>query len=115
MGTSADSSRWSDVRRDPIKRSLAGLAFALFIGFIPAAYYTYGVTSADARRIRARQAELSQLPGTPPVLEEFDRLDAAVARVRHRGMIGSAVLWVLVSGIAGAGFFRLVAPNAPDE
>jgi hypothetical protein len=31
--------------------------------------------------------------------------------VRHRGMIGSAVLWVLVSGIAGAGFFRLV-PDA---
>jgi hypothetical protein len=34
-----------------------------------------------------------------------------VARVRHRGMIGSAALWVLVSGIAGAGFFRLV-PDA---
>ncbi len=107
---------WSDdVRRDPIKRAFAGLAFALFIGFIPAAYYTYGVSGGEVQRIRARQAELSQQPGTPSVLEEFDRLGGAVARVRHRGMIGSAVLWVLASGLAGAGFFRLVAPHAPDE
>jgi len=102
----AHSWRWSDVRRDPVKRALAGLAFALLVGFVPGAYYTYGVSGAEVVRIRARQAELSQQPGTPPVLEEFDRLDAAVARVRHRGMVASAVLWVLVSGLAGAGFHR---------
>ena len=106
----AHSWRWSDVRRDPVKRALAGLAFALLVGFIPAAYYTYGVSGGQVVRLRARQAELSQQPGTPPVLEEFDRLDAAVARVRHRGMIGSAVLWVLVSGLAGAGFYRFAIP-----
>jgi hypothetical protein len=103
---------WSDVRRDPIKRALAGLALALIIGFVPAAYYTYGVSGSEVGRIRARQAELSQQPGTPSVLEEFGRLDGDVARVRRRGMIGSAVLWVLVSGLAAAGFFRLVPSDA---
>ncbi len=63
------------------------------------------------QRIRVRQSELSQQPGTPQALEEFDRLNGVVARVRHRGMIGSAVLWVVVSGIAGAAFFRFV-PDA---
>ncbi len=103
---------WSDIRRDPMKRALAALAFALLIGFVPAAYYTYGVSGSEVERIRARQAELSQQAGTPPVLEEFGRLDGQVARVRRRGMIGSAVLWVLVSGLAGAGFFRLAARDA---
>ena len=108
----ADIWSWGEVRRDPIKRALAGLGFALLIGFVPAAYYTYGVSGSEVERIRARQAELSQQAGTPPVLEEFGRLDGDVARVRRRGMIGSAVLWVLVSGLAGAGFFRLVASDA---
>ena len=102
---------WDDIRGDPFKRALAGLAFALVIGFIPAAYYTYGVSGGEVQRIRARQTELSQQPGTSQSLEEFDRLNGAVARVRHSGMISSAALCVLVSGIAGAGFFRLV-PDA---
>lgn len=103
---------WSEMRRDPIKRALVGLAFALIIGFVPAAYYTYGVSGSEVARIRARQTELSQQPGTPSVLDEFGRLDGDVTRVRRRGMIGSAVLWVLVSGLAAAGFFRLVPSDA---
>jgi hypothetical protein len=103
---------WSDVRRDPLKRALAGLVFALLIGLVPAAYYTYGVTGSEVARIRARQTELSQQSGSPSVLDEFGRLDGDVARVRRRGMIGSGVLWVLVSGLAAAGFFRLV-PSDP--
>jgi hypothetical protein len=99
---------WDDVRRDPFKRALTGLVFALLIGFVPAAYYTYGVSGGEVQRIRARHGQLSEQPGTPQALEEFDRLNGAVARVRRRGMIGSAALWVLVGGIAGAGFFRLV-------
>ena len=104
---------WSDVRRDPIKRALAGLVFALLIGFVPAAYYTYGVSrqrgGADPR---APDRALAAVRAQPSVLDEFGRLDGDVARVRRRGMIGSAVLWVLVSGLAAAGFFRLVPSDA---
>ena len=64
------------------------------------------------RRIRARQTELSAQPGTTAVLDEFDRLEAAVARVRRRGLQHSAVLWILVTAIAAAGFHRLV-PQQP--
>jgi hypothetical protein len=90
-----------------LKRALWGLALALAIGFVPAAYYTFGISGAEVRRIRARQAELSEQPGEKPITDEFDRLEAAVTQVRHRGLTRTAVLWVLVSGIAGAGLYRL--------
>ena len=91
---------------DSLKRALLGLALALAIGFVPAAYYTFGINGAELGRIRARQAELSVQPGEKPITDEFDRLEAAVTRVRHRGLTHTAVLWVLVSGIAGAAIYR---------
>jgi hypothetical protein len=93
---------------DSPRRALLGLALALAIGFIPAAYYSFGVSGAEVRHIRARQAELSELPGSKEITDEFDRLEAAVTRVRHRGLIRTAVIWVMVSGIAGAGLYRLI-------
>lgn len=93
---------------DSLKRALLGLALALAIGFIPAAYYTFGLSGGEVRRIRARQAELSQQPGSKEITDEFDRLEAAVSRVRHRGLTHTAVIWVMVSGIAGAGLYRLI-------
>jgi hypothetical protein len=108
----AHSWRWSDVRRDPIKRAIVGLTLALVIGFLPAAYTTFGISGGEVRRIRARQAELSEQPGTGAVLDEFDRLEEAIVRVRRRGLRHSAVLWVLVTAIAAAAFQRLV-PQEP--
>jgi hypothetical protein len=108
----AHSWRWSDIRRDPSKRAIVGLALALVIGFLPAAYTTFAVSGGEVRRIRARQAELSEQPGTSAVLDEFDRLEGAIARVRRRGLQHSAVLWVLVTAIAAVGFDRL-APREP--
>jgi hypothetical protein len=87
-------------------RLAMGLAIALAIGFVPAAYYTFGLNGAEVRRIRARQAQLSEQPGEKPIMDEFDRLEAAVADVRHRGLIHTAVLWILISGIAGAAIYR---------
>jgi hypothetical protein len=91
---------------NPLKRVLVGAAIALAIGFVPAAYYTFGLNGAEVRRIRARQSQLSDQPGEKPIMDEFDRLDAAVADVRRRGLIHAAVLWILISGIAGAAIYR---------
>jgi membrane-bound metal-dependent hydrolase YbcI (DUF457 family) len=96
---------------DSRKRVLVGLALALAIGFIPAAYYSFGISGAEVRRIRARQAQLSDQPGDKPITDEFDSLEAAVTRVRHRGLTHTAVLWVLVSGIAGAAIYRVSGRN----
>ena len=93
---------------DSRKRVLVGLALALAIGFIPAAYYSFGISGAEVRRIRARQAQLSDQPGDKPITDEFDSLEAAVSRVRHRGLTHTAVIWVMMSGIAGAGLYRLM-------
>ncbi len=115
----AHSWRWRDIRRDPVKRAIVGLALALAIGFLPAAYTTFGISGGEVRRIRARQTELSEQSGTTAVQGEFDRLEAAVTRVRRRGLQHSALLWVLVSAIAAAGFHRLVpqeaASGGPDS
>jgi hypothetical protein len=95
--------------QDPLKRAFAGLALALLIGFLPAAYYSFGINGAEVRRIRARQGALSAQPGTKAIIDEFDHLEAVIADVRHRGLIHTAILWVLVTGIAGGGLSRLVA------
>jgi hypothetical protein len=94
--------------RDPIRRAFTGLALALAIGFLPAAYYAFGISGTEVRQIRARQAELSGQPGTLTVLDEFDRLEGAIKQVRRRGFEHAAVLWVLVTAIAGGALYRLV-------
>jgi hypothetical protein len=90
----------------PLKRAFLGLALALVVGFVPAAYQSLGVTGAQVRRIRARQLELSAQPGTKSVVDEFDRLEVAVSQARVRGL--AQIIWVLVSGITGAGLARWV-------
>ena len=108
LGMPADRAPATSLRADDSpRRALVGLALALVIGFIPAAYYRFGISGAEVHRIRARQLELSALPGEKPITDEFDRLEAAVSQVRHRGLIHTAILWVLVSGIAGAALYRL--------
>ena len=99
---------WLDAGLHPIRRALAGLALALVIGFLPAAYYTFGISGGEVRRIRARQAALSEQPGTAAVLDEFDRLEAAISQVRRRGFEHTAVLWILVTALAGGALYRLV-------
>ena len=97
---------WNDVRRDPIKRALAGLAFALVIGFVPAAYYTYGVSGGEVRADpRAPGRALAAVGHAVGARRSSTASNGAVARVRRRGMIGSAVLWVLVSGLAAPASF----------
>jgi hypothetical protein len=97
-----------DAGLHPIRRAFAGLALALAIGFLPAAYYTFGISGGEVRRIRVRQAALSEQPGTAAVLDEFDGLEAAISKVRRRGFEHAAVLWVLVTAIAGGALYRLV-------
>jgi hypothetical protein len=118
FGASSRAPRFLNaVLQDPLKRAFAGLALVLVIGFIPAAYYSFGINGAEVRRIRARQLELSAQPGSKPVIDEFDRLEAAIAQVRRRGLVQTGILWVLVSGIAGAGLSRMsaLAPGRDDR
>jgi hypothetical protein len=97
----------------PVKRAFTGLALALAIGLVPAAYYARGVCGGEVARIRARQAELSRRVGSAEVNREFDQLDLAIDGVRRRGMRNTALLWLLVTGIAGAGWYKLAPGEEP--
>jgi hypothetical protein len=99
---------WNQIRHDPVKRAVVGLALALALGLLPATIYSFGVSGGEVRRIRARQAVLSQQIGTKAIVDEFDHLEAEVSEVRHHGLFHTAIIWTLVTGIAGAGLHRLV-------
>jgi hypothetical protein len=90
---------------------VAGLALSLVLGLVPAAYYALGMCGGEVRAIRARQAELSTRLRTDELDAEFDRLDVAIAGVRRRGMRNTALCWLLVTSIAGAGWARLTSES----
>lgn len=100
---------------DPVKKAFVGLAVAILVGLVPAAYYAVGINGAEVKRLRARQAELSDQPGTKEITDEFDALDAGVSRVRGRGLRNTLVLWVLVSGAAGFAWLKLAGPRDAED
>jgi hypothetical protein len=95
------------LRDDPLRRAFLGLAFALVVGLVPAAYSAVHVGGSETGRLRAQQEELSQKPGTEEVVKKFDDLDVAIGEARTRSMINSLVLWVLVSSGALAIWYKV--------
>ncbi len=95
------------LRDNPVRRAFLGLAFALFVGAVPAAYNALQLGEAEVQRLRARQQELSQKPGTEEVIKEFDGLDVAVDQARSRSMFHTLILWVLVSSGGLAIWYRV--------
>jgi len=103
-----------DLRSNPVKRALVGLALAVVVGALPAIFYTRAIVGAEVKRLRARQAELSDQLGTKAVTDEFDTLDAAVVQVRSRGLWRTMVLWMAVSGVTGLAW-QLLSPARDEE
>jgi hypothetical protein len=100
-----------DLRTNPVKRAMAGLGLAVVLGLIPAAYYARGINGAEVKRLRARQAELSEQVGSKAVTDEYDSIDATVDQVRGRGLRRTMALWLAVSGVVGLAWIRLSAPR----
>lgn len=94
-------------RESATKRAFLGLAIALAIGFIPAAYYALRMGGAEVRRLRAEQEVLSRKPGTEEVQQRFTALDADVGSAHRRSARNTAVLWLVVSGGALFGWYRI--------
>jgi hypothetical protein len=91
----------SSLRVDPVRRAFWGLVVALFIGFLPTAYYARWSSRGTLLALRARQAELSSLPATKESLARFDALDAAVDVAYWRGAGRALLIWLAGTGIAG--------------
>jgi hypothetical protein len=99
--------RLGNFQRRPAQRAFLGLAFALVIGLLPAAYYAFGPGTSDARAYRVEQELLSSQPGTEEILRRFDELDAAVAASCDRSTRNTGIVWVAVASVALFGWFKV--------
>lgn len=92
---------------DPAKRAFIGLAIALAVGFLPAAFHAKGPGANEVKRLRAQQEDLSRRTGSDDVLRRFDALDAQIPDARKRAMRNTAVLWFVVSASVMAGWYKI--------
>jgi hypothetical protein len=91
----------------PVKRAFIGLAIALVMGFIPAAYHALGMGSREMRRLREEQEMVSRRAATEEIARRFEELDATVGVTKSRYMRNTGLLWVVISGGALVGWYRL--------
>lgn len=94
---------------NPLKRALVGVAFALLVGFIPAAYNALRVGSSEVTNLRDEQALLSKKPGTEEVVKRYDQIDEAVRDAHDRSLRNTGLIWFLVAGGVLAGWYRITA------
>jgi hypothetical protein len=94
-----------------IKRAFAGLALALVVGFIPAAYHAFRVGARDIHRLRDEQEALSRKPATDEILNRFNELNTTVDNATTRATRTTGVVWLVVSGLALAGWFRFTSED----
>jgi hypothetical protein len=98
-----------DFRRKPAKRAFLGLAFALVIGLLPAAYFCFGPGTAEASKLRVEQELLSRQPGTDEIMHRFDELDVQVGESHGRSTRNTAVVWFAVASVAMLGWYKITA------
>jgi hypothetical protein len=91
----------------PVKRAFFGLAIALAMGFIPAAYHALGVGSRELRRLRAEQEIVSRRPATQEIVQRFEELDLTVETTKSRYTRNTGIIRVMVTGGAILGWYRL--------
>jgi hypothetical protein len=92
---------------NPVKRAFIGLAIALAMGFIPAAYHALGMGSRALGRLRAEQEIVSRRPATEEIARRFEEFDVTVAATKVSYMRNTGVIWVLVTSGALLGWYRL--------
>ncbi len=88
------------------RRAFIGLAAALIIGLLPAAYHAFRVGAKDIRRMRDEQELISRKPATEDSLRRFDELDEDVNNAHSHAMRNTAVIWLMTSTGAMFAWFR---------
>jgi hypothetical protein len=95
-----------------IKRAFVGLALALVVGFIPAAYHAFRVGARDIHRLRDEQELLSRKPATEEIVQRFNELNTTVDNAASRATRTTGIVWLVVSGLALAGWYRVTTEEA---
>jgi hypothetical protein len=99
--------RGLSLRGDPVRRAFGGLALALVLGFLPAAYYARSIARPEKTVLRGRQVEIASSPATPASLVRFDELDNAVDAAHVRGAGRTLLIWIVVAGVTGVVWTKL--------
>jgi hypothetical protein len=99
--------RIADFTDSPAKRAFIGLAFALVVGFIPAAYHAFRMGAKDIHRLREEQELLSRKPATEEIVKRFHDLDVLVENQTSRSTRTTAILWMVVTGGTLVGWYRI--------
>lgn len=95
-----------DFKDAPAKRAFVGLALALFIGFLPAAFVAVRVGGAQITALRGEQEDLSRKVGTESNLARFDEIEHAVESAHTKSKYMTFAVWVLFAGGAMLGWYR---------
>jgi hypothetical protein len=94
------------------KRAFIGLALALVIGFIPAAYHAFRVGGRDIHRLRDEQEVLSRKPATEEIVARFEELNTTVDNASSRATRTTGIVWLVVSGLALFGWYRVTTDSS---
>jgi hypothetical protein len=94
-----------------LKRAFAGLALALIIGFIPAAYHAFRVGARDIHRLRDEQELLSRKPATEEIVHQFEQLNTTVDNATGRATRTTGMVWLVMSGLALVGWYRVTTES----
>jgi hypothetical protein len=90
----------------PAKRAFMGLALALFLGFVPAAYYALFPGAGEVDRLRSEQTLLSEKTGTEENMRRFDQLEDMVASGYWKALRNTLIIWVAISGVTMAAWYK---------
>jgi hypothetical protein len=99
----------ADFENSPVKRAFMGLAIALVVGFIPAAYHSLRIGARELHRLRDEQEMLSRKPATEEIVRQFQELDTQVGEAKNKSMRNTGLLWVVVTGGTLIGWYRLTS------
>jgi hypothetical protein len=91
------------------KRAFIGLAVALVVGFIPAAYHAFRVGAHDIHRLRDEQELLSRKPATEEIVRDFEELDRSVDSATNRATRTTGIVWLVMTGATLAGWYRVTS------
>jgi hypothetical protein len=100
---------FADFDDDPVKRAFIGLAIALVLGFVPAAYHALRMGARDLHNLRAQQEILSRKPATEEISRQFEELNDVVKSGKSHAERNTALIWVVVTGGALVGWYRFTA------
>jgi hypothetical protein len=96
----------ADYEDSALKRAFVGTLLALLVGFLPAAYVALRVGEREVRLLRDEQEVLARKPGSEDVLGKFAAIDEEVRDAHQASMRNTALVWLVVSGVSLAGWYR---------